>query len=125
MGFRARATVAVLVAGGLVASVVGGVFLIERSVGDLPGVALGSETMLVVERIVGLFAAWLFVVVVIARALVGQLPSEISGRGVRYANQDTTQDALTDLRSALERLDGEVEGLRKGPYAERGTRRPT
>jgi hypothetical protein len=118
MGFRARATVAVLVAGGLVASVVAGVFLIERPVGDLPGVALGSEAILVVERTVGLFAAWLFVVVVMARALVGQLPSEISGRGVRYANQDTTQDALTDLQSALARLDGEVADLRGETFVE-------
>lgn len=111
-----------LVAGGLVASVVGGVFLIEGSVGDLPGVALGSETILVVERIVGLFAAWLFVVVVMSRALVGQLPSEISGRGVRYASRDTTQHALVEARSTLERLNGEVEDLREVIYAERKER---
>lgn len=108
----------VLVAGGLVASIVTGVFLIERPVGDLPGVALGSAAILVVERIVGLFAAWLFVVVVMARALVGQLPSEISGRGVKYAEGDMTQDAVAEVRSTLERLDGEVEDLRKATYAE-------
>jgi hypothetical protein len=44
MGSRAREAVAVLVAGGLIASTLAGVFLIERPVGDLPGVALGSET---------------------------------------------------------------------------------
>jgi hypothetical protein len=48
---------------------------------------------LVVERTAALFAAWLFVVVVLARALAGQ-------------------------RSTLERLDGEVEDLRKATYAE-------
>ncbi len=91
MGIHARATVVVLVSGGLVASIISGVFLIDGPVGELPGVALGSEAILAVERAVGLFAAWL----------------------------------LTDLRSALERLDGEVEGLRKGPYAERGNGRST
>ncbi len=122
MGLRARVTIAVLVAGGLIASMVAGVFLIERPVGDLPGVALGSAAVLVVERTVGLFAAWLFVLVVMARALVGQLPSEISGRGVRYADRDTTRDALAEVRSTLERLDGEVEDLREVTYAKRKER---
>ncbi|HYI81039.1 MAG TPA: hypothetical protein VEW67_09290 [Thermoleophilaceae bacterium] len=122
MGSRGRATVAALVAGGLIASMVAGVFLIERPAGDLPGVALGSETILVVERTLGLFAAWLFVVVVMSRASVGQLPSEISGRGVRYADRGTTQEALAEVRSTLERLDGEVEDLREVTYVKRKER---
>lgn len=66
-----------------------GVFLIELPTGDLPGIALGSKAILVVERIAMLFAAWLLGLVVIARALEGELPIEISGRGVRYADVGT------------------------------------
>lgn len=100
-------------------SIVAGVFLIEKPFGNLPGVALGSEAILVVERIAALFAAWLLAVVVMGRALGGQLPSEISGRGVRYADGGTTQDALADVRAALGRLDGEVANIRREAFADR------
>lgn len=90
---RRRAAVATAVIGGLVVSIVAGVFLIELPTGDLPGIALGSEAILVVERIAMLLAVWLLGVVVIGRALKGELPIEISGRDI---------DALAEAVAALE-----------------------
>jgi hypothetical protein len=57
-----RRIVATLVVVGLAVSIVAGVFLIDRTTaGDLPSIALGSEAVLVVERIALLFGAGLFV----------------------------------------------------------------
>lgn len=97
--------------GGLVASIVAGVFLIEPPSDDLPGVALGSEAILAIERIATLFAAWLLTLVVIARALTGELPIEISGRGLRYADAATAQHGLIDSERAFERFDEEMKAL--------------
>jgi len=99
--------------GGLVASTVAGVFLIEVRGDDLPGIALGSKTILVIERIAMLFVAWLLTLVVIARALTGELPIEISGRGLRYADVATAQRGLLDSEGAFERVDRELEQLRE------------
>lgn len=77
----------------------------------LPGIALGSALILAVERTVVLFAAWMLVLVVVARALRGELPTEISGRGVRYADAEGTERAVADSRAALSRLDFELEEL--------------
>lgn len=79
----------------------------------MPGVALGSELILAVERAMTLFAAWMLVIVAVARAVVGELPSEISGRGVRYADADTTQRTATDMNQALDRLDARLESMRR------------
>ena len=54
-------------------------------VGPLPGVALGCAPLLIVERAIAFFAAWMVCLVVMAQALRGHLPTEISGRRVKYA----------------------------------------
>jgi hypothetical protein len=95
----------------LVLSVVAGVLLIGDPVGRLPGIALGSEAILVAERVAVLFAMWLVALVVVARALAGDLPIEVSGRGVRYADLDVSQDELLDSRRAIRDLDRQVELL--------------
>jgi hypothetical protein len=104
--------VAVLVIGGLIASIAVEVFLIDAPVADPPGVALGSELILAVERSAALFAAWLLALVVVDRALMGQLPSEMSGRGVRYADGMRTDDAVLEVQVGIGRLNDEVAGLR-------------
>jgi hypothetical protein len=107
-----RRIVAALVVAGLAISIAAGVFLIDRpAVGDLPGIALGSEAILVVERIVMLFGTWLLTVVVLVRALAGDLPVEISGRGVRSAEVATAQQGLLGSEHAFERVDRELEAL--------------
>jgi hypothetical protein len=110
-------TVAVLVVGGLVSCIVVAVFMIDTPPDRLPGIALGSEAILAVERIAALFTAWLLTLVVVDRAVAGQLPTEISGRGVRYADGEWTQAALADAQLALSRLDGEVADLRGEVFA--------
>lgn len=106
-----EAALAALVVGGLVVSIVAGAFLIDAPKDGLPGVALGSQTILVVEQIAILFAAWLLAVVVVARALVGELPIEISGRGVRYADAATAQAGLAGSERAFDRVDEEIRVL--------------
>jgi hypothetical protein len=105
--------VLVFVVGGLVASIVAGVFLIEAPGDHLPGVALESESILVIERIAMLFVAWLLTLIVVARSLTGELPIEISGRGLRYADAATAQRGLLDSEGAFERMDRELEQLRE------------
>jgi hypothetical protein len=108
---RTWTTVVVVV--GLIASIVAGVFLIPMPTEDLPGIALEAKAILVVERIAVLFGAWLLVQVVVARALLGDLPIEISGRGIRYADARTAQDGLVDSESALDRVDDQFRALRE------------
>lgn len=100
-----------LVVGGLVVSIAVGTFLIDAPEDGLPGVALESRAILAVEQITILFAAWLLALVVIARSLAGELPIEISGRGVRYANAATAQAGLVDSERAFERIDEDIATL--------------
>lgn len=106
-----RSVVAGLVIAGLVVSAGVASVLIDAPGDDLPGVALGSAAILVVERIVALFAAWLMVLVIVVRALAGDLPTEISGRGVRYADAYAASDATAESEEALDDLDKRVADL--------------
>jgi hypothetical protein len=98
---------------GLAASGMANLWIDRPGEGALPGVALGSETVLVVERVLALFAAWLLVLVVVAQAFRGRLPTEVSGRGVRYADGSETQDSLASTQEALSELDGEMKAFRR------------
>jgi len=113
LGIRRTTAIAVLVIGGLAASILAGVFLIPRPTVGLPGVALQSGAVLVVERISVLFAAWLLGLVVVFRAVSGELPTEVSGRGVRYAEADTSQTELAVSQRAFRDLDQAVKFLAK------------
>jgi hypothetical protein len=77
----------------------------------LPGIALGSQALLVAERAIAFFAIWMLVLVVAVQALEGRLPIEISGRGVRYADSDETHDSLLATRQTLAALETETEAL--------------
>jgi hypothetical protein len=80
---------------------------------ELPGAALGSVLVLRVEWAVALFAALLLAIVVLARAWEGRLPSEISGRGVKYADAVKTQTAVDESAEALRELRGQVAALQR------------
>jgi hypothetical protein len=110
---RLRVAIAVMVLVGLAGSAVVNVWIEAPAPDALPGVALGSQTLLVAERGVAFFAIWLLVLVVVAQAFKGRLPIEISGRGVRYADADQTQDSITATRQALRRLDEATETLKR------------
>lgn len=109
---RSPGTVTVLVFVGLGVATLVNAWIEAPADHDLPGVALASQTLLVVERTLAFFAAWLLVLVVAAQALSGRLPVEISGRGVRYADGDQTQESLGSALSALSNLDVEMKALR-------------
>lgn len=88
--------------------------------GRRPGVALDSGLILAVEQALVLFAAWMFVVVVVTRALHGELPTEISGRGVRYADAVAIEravggasGAVTAIEDRLDELCEDVLGLQR------------
>ena len=80
----AKTVTQVTVLGSVTAAVV--VAMVIATPRTLPGAALGSVLILRVEWAVALFAALLLAIVVLARAWEGRLPSEISGRGVKYAD---------------------------------------
>lgn len=81
--------------------------------GSLPGVALGSVALLLAERAVALFATWMLAVVVVVRAFRDQLPVEISGRGVRYAEAESVQAKTVCTEDVLRDIDADVRWLRK------------
>lgn len=105
-----RLAIAALVLAGLGAAVVLALFSPMPS--RLPGVALGSHAVLSVERAVAVFAAWMLVLMVVAQALRGELPAEVSGRGIRYADAEVTRRAVGDLRRAVEKIEGELGDTR-------------
>ena len=110
-------TISVFVLAGLAACAATALFVAEPSA-RLPGVALGSDLILGVERALVLFAAWMLVVTVAARALRGELPTEISGRGVRYAEADDTGITVARLSRAVDDVVAEIDDLRN-TFAER------
>lgn len=72
--------------------------------------------------------AVLLVLVIFVRAFQGQLPQELSGRGVKYAEResieelrDTTAAALEGLQAARHELVARVEALEE-TLEERGVR---
>lgn len=68
----------------------------------LPAVALGSELLLDLERAIALFAGALLLLVVLTEAWRGNLPTEISGRGVKYESfKKETQESLEALSEAI------------------------
>lgn len=105
--------VGMLVLAGLVVSGLANLWIEPSQDGALPGVALGSQTLLVVERAIAFFGAWLLVLVVLAQAFNGRLPIEVSGRGVRYADASQTQDGLTSTEMALRTFDEETKALKQ------------
>jgi hypothetical protein len=57
------------------------------------------------ERAAALLAAWVFVLVIFTRAWAGELPSEMSSQGIRYATPpDVTTAAFQSLVANVELL---------------------
>ena len=80
--------------------------------GPMPGVALGSEALLLAERAMALFGIWMSAVVIVLRALRDQLPIEISSRGVRYAEAEDVVVKDASAEAVLRDVDGEMRWLR-------------
>jgi hypothetical protein len=118
-----RVAVGVLVLAGLAASVLVNIWIDLPEGVDLPGVALGSPALLVVERAMAFFAAWLLMLVVVAQAFRGRLPTEISGRGVRYADAEAVRGATMDTEAALHVVRRDITDLRDAMFVLEGERK--
>ncbi len=77
----------------------------------LPGAALGSELVLHVERAAAIVAGLLLAAVVVARAFAGQLPDELSGRGLKYAAAASVEEASDALTHSIRRLEDAARAL--------------
>jgi hypothetical protein len=83
----------------------------------LPDIALNSEVLFHAERAAALLAAWVFVLVILTRAWAGELPSELSGQGIKYSGERTreaTEDAVAAILDDLGRLERRIERLEEG-----------
>jgi hypothetical protein len=82
--------------------------------GRLPEIALGSTALFHLERTVVLLAAYVFVVVILSRAWRGELPSEMSGQGIKYSGELTknaAEDAVAAILEAMDKLEKRVRQL--------------
>jgi hypothetical protein len=70
----------------------------------LPGAALGSPLVLHLERSVAIFAGLFLGLLVVSHAFRGELPTELSGRGVTYASRDGVDALRSELRETLAEL---------------------
>jgi hypothetical protein len=80
----------------------------------LPEIALGSNVLFHLERLVALLAGFVTLLAIVTRAWSGQLPSEVSTQGVRYAAEEakaTTRDAARATRDELQLLSARLERL--------------
>lgn len=103
-----RLAVRLLVPGGLALALLANLW-IETPPAGVPGVAFGSETMLVVERTVALFVAWMLALVILAESWSGRLPLEISGRGVRYAEASATHTSVDVASKTLAAVQAQLD----------------
>lgn len=78
----------------------------------LPGAALGSAFVLHSERAAGLFAIFLLLGTVIVRGFQGELPIELSGRGVKWTPKESTELIKTETANAIDELGESITALR-------------
>jgi hypothetical protein len=82
------------------------VSLIEGVPARLPGVALGSEVLLHVERAAAIFAIVVALMSVLHEAVRGRLPTQLTTAGLAY-------EADVAAAEAAERLQGQLDELRE------------
>ena len=81
----------------------------------LPATAMGSGLLLYLERLVGVFAILLFLLVFLYRSLVhGELPKAISSRGAEWSDLTAETATVTDsLQEQVNALRAELEGVKE------------
>lgn len=80
----------------------------------LPDVALESIVLFHLERVAAIVASSVFVLVILVRAWRGELPSEVSSQGIKYATTttaDATGDAMLALRSTVAALQTRMDRI--------------
>jgi hypothetical protein len=99
----------------------GGASFIGGTHRPLPGTALQSALVLHLERGVGVFAVLLIALLILYRAFHGELPSEVSSSGVKYADAGAVETLRREVKDALEELrqssEANTEGLAKLGYS--------
>ena len=80
----------------------------------LPGAALGSPELLIAERAGAIFAILFLAALILVRAFQGELPQELSGRGVKYAKSDAVDELRDRADAQFEAYDKSVEELEAG-----------
>jgi hypothetical protein len=111
-GTAGQKVVSALVFIGLSVSGLINVWLEAPDSAALPGVALESEALLVVERSLAFFAAWMLVLITAAHAVEGRLPIEISGSGVRFADAPMTENMTRTTNATIVRMETELAACR-------------
>jgi hypothetical protein len=102
---RLALTLALLLAAALMTS------LIEGAPERLPGVALGSDVLLHVERAAALFAIVVAIASVLREAGRGRLPTQLTTAGLAYEADVAAAEAAERLQNQLDELRGQVETL--------------
>jgi hypothetical protein len=75
----------------------------------LPGIALGSEPLFLIERGVAALAALVIATSLLARGLKGELPSQVSTTGLTYP--ESLERAVTSSDAAISALSLRVDQL--------------
>jgi hypothetical protein len=75
----------------------------------LPGIALGSEPLFLIERGVAALAALVIATSLLARGLKGELPSQVSTTGLTYP--ESLERAVTSSDAAITALSLRVDQL--------------
>lgn len=102
---RLAVPLALLLVAGLVVS------LVEGSPQRLPGVALGSDVLLHVERAAAIFAIVVAIASVLREAARGRLPTQLTTAGLAYEADLAAAEAAERLQRQLDELHGQVQTL--------------
>ncbi len=73
--------------------------------GHLPGVALGSEPLYLLERSAAMFVGWSAAIALVVRGLRGEVASGVGRDGLTFS--EDVQKATQDLTTAVARLETE------------------
>jgi hypothetical protein len=87
------------------------VSLIEGAPRELPGVALGSDVLLHVERTAAIFAIVVAMASVLREAARGRLPTQLTTGGLAYEEEIAAAEVADRLQVQLDELRGQVQSL--------------
>jgi hypothetical protein len=81
----------------------------------LPDIALGSVVLFHIERTIALLGGYLAILVVVARAWAGELPTEMSAQGLKYATADakSTAETVEGLEEKINLPWARIEGMER------------
>jgi hypothetical protein len=87
------------------------VSLLEGAPDRLPGVALGSDVLLHVERSGAIFAIVVAIISVLREAAKGRLPTQLTTGGLAYDADAAAADAAEHLQVQLDEVRAQLQQL--------------